>query len=132
MTGNPAFVRGPEGLHQLAHLLRQDMPEGFLWDFTEISVRRSGCRTCGCALGLAKYVWPEFDEPGASARLLAAHLFKMPDIVVDRIFYDRSRVDRPHAYAGKAMDAITPSDVANAIDDYLRFIGHIKGDDYAI
>lgn len=112
-TSPPPFVPGREGLAQLARLLRQDMPQGFMWDFAIGYDRRSHpCGSVGCAYGLCCHLWPELFQDGFIVNEMAVR-FGISHEISERLFINVGN------FYGKRMFEITPEDVANAIDRYL-------------
>lgn len=108
-----AFVRGNEGLRQLSKALRGEMPQGFTWDFWVVEAKDfEGCGTVGCALGLARQLWPK-EFQGVCAADAAHKNFDMTYEAVRRIFFGRG------AYSDAANEEITPAMVADEIDRYL-------------
>ena len=129
-----SFSPGHEGLRRLALLLRQP-PEDFEFHFSFLYSDSNrglinklgrvcfGVRSCGaagCALGLAYHCWPEFRaeaDRGILARSFgdaACKVFGLSHSTVDKLFYI-GLSDRLE----KKMSAVTPEDVAMAIDEYL-------------
>lgn len=132
-----SFVPGREGLRRLAIHLRREMPEGFYWDFCTLNEpihRSSGllglpifrkfrkqCGAKGCALGLARNIWPTFPTAGRrypedddvdSEQSIEAEAFGMPVEDYKAIFWTNGDYGKPH-------EEVLPSDVADAIDEYL-------------
>lgn len=103
-------------LEGLSYLLRQEMPKGFTWDFSH-EFNQTNCGTMGCALGLCYLQWPKYFKRYEDWQFVACDIFSMPIIDVERIFYSSV----PY---GVAMEdnwgGITPEDVADEIDRYLR------------
>lgn len=113
------FTPGKEGLRKLAYLLRQQMPAKFEWKYGVVYAE-SECGTAGCAMGLARFVWPEaaaaiplLFRGTATDAATVARLFDMPLEVAEDIFF--------FGYACKSRrhSEIKPVAVADAIDKYL-------------
>ena len=112
------FVPGREGLRQLSYLLRHPelWPVNHSWDF-DMTLVKHDCGTTGCAMGIAGMVWPDL--------FVGADGFFLSDWVdrVVRLFHVTH--DEAHAIFtddgiyGKPMEDVTPTDVADAIDEYL-------------
>ena len=120
-----AFIPGDEGLRQLSSLLRhvEEWPQYFDWDYGKL-LQFHDCGSAGCAIGLCAQIWPEeFPKiectPGQYMVLerIISKNFGMPHCETERIFYAPSIGGGMY---GKNRWDITPIDVANAIDDYLR------------
>lgn len=130
-----SYATGREGLRRLAILLRQPHEDfafyfGFLYDkpsrnpLKRVARALLGVRTCGaagCALGLAYHCWPQFRaqvDCGIKSQAFAYaayNTFSINYTTADNLFYP-NLADR----LGKRMSAITPEDVAAAIDEYLH------------
>lgn len=107
-------------LAELAQALRRPMPVYFRWDYGEvlIDVRDLGGNKCGsqgCAIGLARTLWPDFAEAYAKGDS-EEDIIEMPEEDINEIFYS--------AHYGVAEDdEVRPEHVADAIDRYLE-TGH--------
>lgn len=106
---------GPEGLRQLAYVLRhrEVWPPLHRWHYEHI-LYPTHCGTAGCAIGIAKLMWPG-KFPGSQYYIdQAARLFKMERRNADIIFAG--------AGLGKVefMAQVTPAMVADEIDRYLE------------
>jgi hypothetical protein len=111
------FSPGREGLRKLARLLRHGMPAQFRWDFRTIGAEE--CGTHGCAIGLARAVWPEAREamPGKAESWSreVADTFGMSHAKAYEIFFDPTTYRRRWG----EMHLVTPADVADAIEKFL-------------
>lgn len=119
------FEPGHEGLRRLAVVLRRPLPFWFIWDFAVISKDMPG-RVCGCALTLARTIWPEFraisaSEPDVPRQMRAERLaFNMQKKDFTAIFGTNLGDWEHWAYGKKSAGDVSPTDVAEAIDSYLR------------
>ena len=110
-----SFAPGGEGLRRLVKALRlidgglQVTSRPHEWDFSLIS-DRTDCGTVGCAMGLAEVLWP--DERQMCAGNLAARLFPSDKWAKS---FDFEKLFVPPV----VFSRITPSMVADVIDDYL-------------
>ncbi len=110
-----SFAPGEEGLRRLVKALRlidggiQVTPRPHAWDFSLIS-DRTDCGTVGCAMGLAQVLWP--NEWFMCAGNLAARLFPAEKWVKS---FDFEKIFVPPV----VFSRVTPSMVADVIDDYL-------------
>lgn len=97
---------GHDGLRKLAWVLRHPevWPQDHTWDFGTI-LRREPCGTVGCAMGVAQLMW------GKQIWLYREAPFDMKRVDYDNIFTEG-------LIYGKGC-AVTPLDVADAIDRYL-------------
>ena len=131
------FKGGREGLKQLSQALRQDMPEGFTWDYATVWEQRFDveCGTVGCALGLASTLWPV--ECGKLRHLAycggprveqlreerAASMFGMHVIAFRALFLGHSANRNGYEFLSK----VPVTAVADAIDRYLE-TGEVRFD----
>lgn len=120
------FVPGPEGARQLARILRHNLP--IKWDYSyqyyngkdEGNFHRiadKGCGTAGCAIGVAYHLgW--IDRP----HVLSLEK-KIGEIPHDIFMYS------PYYGDEIEMKDVTPTMVADAIDDWLASIGERRSTD---
>lgn len=101
-------------LEGLAWILRHQMPEGHRWDFTKVIYRES-CGTAGCALGVARIVWPELKE---------MYWIEMLQALGTQAYFTAqlfsAGVDSARENYGVLPDAVTAAMVADKIDAHLR------------
>ena len=99
----------------LIDALRGKLPEGFEWDFSVVERKAPGCGTAGCAIGLARSLWPGkrlpiwYDRPREPARL--ANFFGIPVSAVEKIF-----LTSWHYGENVPMSEITPKMVASKLE----------------
>lgn len=100
----------------LIEALRQQMPKGFIWDYS-LGYDKRSCGTAGCALGLAVALGLlKRPAPGivAAYSLLkpAMEMFGLDDAAARRIFYS------PETYGFDSEDwnAVTPMMVADELE----------------
>lgn len=111
-----ALARQAEGpnLPALSYALRhpETWPEGFVWDYGD-------CRTC--AMGLAVKLWggQVQEESYAYLNWISVET-SMPYIKARKIFFELGENWKP---SYEPYTAITPDDVADAIDQYLAAAG---------
>ena len=123
----PALQSGRAGIAQLAADLRNPMPKGFVWDFmttlesgnSTASRRRlkenfgPRCSSAGCAMGFAQIFYsnvPEYDRLN--------DVLQMPYEDFQKIFWNEENYDQLDA------DDISPEDVAQALEEYLKASEH--------
>jgi hypothetical protein len=115
---NPlTFSPGKEGLRKLAYVLRhKELWLKHKWNFMT-PFRETECGTVGCALGIARVMWPEkIIANGRICEQLAAQFDMSPSAASD-IFHGG-------AFTHMEIHHITPVVVADAIDRYLA-TGHV-------
>jgi hypothetical protein len=111
------FSPGDEGLRKLAWVLRHPevWPKGHVWDFSKI-LTHVPCGTVGCAMGIARRMWPRAIGSACSGSL--ARAFDLDETDMVDIFVGPSS----RFYSRAALidiDGLTPLDVADAIHRYL-------------
>lgn len=99
-------------LYELVDALREPLPKDFTWDFSHVKVYRGECGYAGCALGLARIMFPEFDRRFGEDLL---NTIELPDREINRIFMGPywHRAFLPTA-------AVRPRDVARRLESYLK------------
>jgi hypothetical protein len=116
-TFDPVLREGLAGLAQLSEALRH--PEWWAarnhkWAY-RVSLETTGCGTAGCAIGVAKILWP---AQAKSVSCLARHEFFAIDLPEDHnIFFAVGE----ETYLPMAQ--VTPAMVADAIDALLAAKG---------
>ena len=113
----PPFARGRQGLRNLAYVLRNPVlwPQGHEWDYSTV-LSNAPCGTAGCAIGIARMVWPGFPLPlehQADWCPQAASFFGMKQRTFEEIFISARKHDCDD------WEEVTPVMVADAIDSYL-------------
>lgn len=105
------------GLHNLYALrdrLLQALPPDFTWDYGYV-LRKNDCGSAGCALGLAFETMPAFkaliDQQGIHSEFGTAALFGINQTEFNFIFL--------FVPVGRAVEEITPAEVAARIDQVL-------------
>ncbi len=113
-----SFATGDTGLLRLAMLLdnEQEWRDSIMeWDFLSVTRNSlSECGTAGCALGLAKLVWPEFKYESArslSAFSAATRIFEIDSLAAQYIFSG--------GFTFKPFCEINPRDVVAAIREFV-------------
>lgn len=101
-------------LYELSAALRREMPDDFMWEF-DVVLRRyqkvgGRCTSAGCALGLARVLFPDFDRD--FDRLSFVELIEMPHDAIEAVFFD---CGPRHESAD-----ITAAVVADRLDTYLE------------
>lgn len=100
-------------LHALSYALRHPdtWPEGFSWNYTN----------CGhCAMGLAHKLWSRVPRPYADdGTSIMARAFAMPYTEAKKVFFDANCLWGWGKLPYKPMSAVTPENVADAIDRYI-------------
>lgn len=128
-----SYATGDEGLLRLAALLEHEdlwRNHAMTWNFTELYTDSRGmCGTAGCAIGLARAMWPEFAAELPSSidhmsilghrDVLAiwnrvSEVFRIAHKDSDAIF-GGGLADR----LGKGMNEVTPGDVAAGIREFV-------------
>jgi len=122
----PKFLGGHAGLAQLADLLENEQlwrDKLMHWDFDTVLSREQSyakealrrlprekwCGSAGCAIGLARSIWPkEFDSR------TTAEIFNIDFATCKKIFFSAMTYN-PY----DNFDKVSPGDVARAIRDYL-------------
>ena len=125
-------------LAELSTRLRQELPEDFAWNFAVISepIRKGffkkHCGTAGCAIGLACHIWPEAAKryiprghyqnlrTCMSSDTVMAKYFDMTVGDYCRIFMNSAGGVVKRTTYQKDLEFVEPTDVADAIDQYLR------------
>lgn len=109
------FSPGKEGLRKLAYVLRHpEMWRSHRWVYS-VTEERNECGTSGCAIGVARCVWPEARSllptrvAGLEEHISA--VFAMDEIDAERLFLLGTFATQ--------TNMITAEDVADAIDRYL-------------
>lgn len=101
-------------LYKLSAALRREMPDDFMWEFDFVLRQKetsSGrCTSAGCALGLARVMFPDFDRE--FDRLSFHELIEMPDDAIEAVFFDCGPRHEPAD--------ITAAIVADRLDAYLE------------
>jgi hypothetical protein len=96
----------------LVDALRDEMPQDFKWNFSQVHSKHK-CGSSGCAIGLARTLWPEarlpttFDYDWSLARL--ANFLGLERDVAHRIFLSKD----PY---GVWYDDVTPVMVADELE----------------
>lgn len=103
-------------LRALAKALRGPMPKGFTWNFGQLC-RTDTCGSVGCAIGLAKTLWPKafpdlYDDLNATDASVAER-FNISVQQVKQLFW----IPQLHGQTNYAD--VTPSMVADTIDKFL-------------
>lgn len=99
---------GHARLTKLSRLLRTgEFPASFTWDFEKYK-EKTDCGTVGCALGLAHMIWPNDFRS-----LTRVEFFGTTYETDTKLFFNTNN------FYGKLDAAVTPVDVADAIDRYL-------------
>ncbi len=104
------FIPSKEGLRVLARALRAPLPLGFTWDFGE-TFYWTECGSAGCAMGLAKILWPEQRLRAYSREL--SEKFQIPEDDATKLFVPLMGSDKLR------MNEVTPTVIADVIDRYL-------------
>ena len=105
---------GLAGLKQIADALRC-IPTTFRWDFVTTG---DSCGTYGCAIGLARRLWPgQVDPRDPNKGLLNA--LNLHDGELSAIFGLLNLPGHPCPYGGKPASAVTSHEVASVIECYI-------------
>ena len=113
-TTPDVLATGFEGLRQLSTELKNTLPYNFTWDFST-RIEKKECGYVGCALGLAKTLWPEQMAAASICALLNLLGMDKYQQELDRIF---GTTGFTHIY-DKDWDEITPQDVAAKLDSFI-------------
>lgn len=107
---------GLSGLKQLGDALRF-IPQDHKWNFSDAGgPDEQGCGSHGCAIGVARCLWPENNL--ALSRWIA-DFFKLPREELAPIFGVLGGGRHRDTYPDTPYSDVTPHDVADAIDDYI-------------
>ena len=112
------LATGLAGLKQLGDALREPLP--IRWDFSTSLKWNVECGSYGCALGVARILWPEQVHNHLTANLAMA--LGLPKKDLGPIFGTsfKSLVFGTGPYGSKLNKFVTPTDVADAIDRYIE------------
>lgn len=103
--------KGLLGLRQLSYVLRRpELWSRLTWNFDEL-LTKLDCGTVGCAIGVAEVVW---GRRRGDRWPFYAKRFKMTKYDFNNIFLNDC------AYAPVPDDEVTPTMVADRIDEYIN------------